>query len=77
MQATWVVTITRLDGKQRPPYEQTMGYPPAHGHIFMATPDNEKVRVEIIHVHRGKDDLPKMRTDFLGTWEVTAREIAG
>jgi hypothetical protein len=77
MQATWIVTITRLDGKQREPYEERKGRAPNHGEIFIGTADGEQVNVQIIHIHKGKDATPKARTDFLGAWEVTAREIAG
>jgi hypothetical protein len=75
MQATWIVTVTRLDGKQRPPYEERKNLPPNHGGVFTGTADGEQVEVQITHI--GKFTPPKVRTDFLGTWEVAAREIAG
>jgi hypothetical protein len=75
MQATWIVTITRLDGKQRPLHEEWQHVQPNHGDVFTGTADGEKLEVRIAHV--GKFTPPKVQTDFLGTWEVTAFEIAG
>jgi hypothetical protein len=75
MDGLWIVTITRLDGKQRPPYKQLMGRVPNYGDVFMSTADGEAVKATVKHFYHERPAPQHSLGTSIGTYQVTAAEI--
>lgn len=73
MHGTWIVIVSRLQGKPEFRDRKVMGRGPNPGEVFECRDaDGKVVKARATNTH---EDLPKGGTS-LGTWTVWAEEIA-
>jgi hypothetical protein len=72
MHGTWIVKVTRLNGKPHLRNTLVRGRAPAVGEVVECAAKGETVRGKIVSVHHVS---PKGQGN-LGIWEIAAEEVA-